>query len=210
MIQKTKREWYKYLIYASLIFLAYSLYKAEYLKVPTVFSTLPFLMSFILMFAGFIFGAFAQQKLLSISGLHISGCHALAMVGLNIFGKYIPGKIWIATGKAAYISQHYNYPISALSLIFIQAQMITLWCGLALGIIGLLINGKLHLLGLSGLILLTGFTMFISSGFWQKKIENMIRRLFNKQVALPSLSLKGFCSLMPWFLMPLTALRRAR
>jgi len=154
------------------------------------------------MFAGFIFGAFAQQRLLSAFGFQISCFHSLAMVGLNIFGKYIPGKMWLVMGKAVYLSQHYDSSISSLSLLIIQAQIVTLWSGLALGIAGLLINGELHLLGLTGLVFLTGFTAFIVSGFWHKKIETMVNKLFKKQISLPSLSLKEFFYLVPLFLVP--------
>lgn len=197
---KMKYGWHKYIIYISLIFLAYSLYKADYLKVPNVICPVPLLASFMFMFTGFIISAISQQRLLSVSGLQISSSHSLAMEGLNIFGKYIPGKMWIAMGKAAYISQHYNYSISVLSLLFIQAQIVILWYGLALGITGLLVNGELHLLGVTGLILLTVFTISIFSEFWQKKIENMTNKLFNKQISLPSLSVRDFFYVMPWFL----------
>jgi uncharacterized membrane protein YbhN (UPF0104 family) len=201
-MHKMKREWHKYIIYVSLIFLGYGLYRAEYLKIPTVFSPWPLLSSFLLMFAGFVFGAFAQQRLLSVSGFYISGSHSLAMMGLNIFGKYIPGKMWLVMGKAVYLSQHYKYSISSLSLLFVQAQIVTLWSGLALGIAGLLINGGYHLLSLTGLLLLGCFTVFVLSGFWHKKIEHVINRLFKKQIDLPSLSIKEFIFIMPWFLVP--------
>jgi glycosyltransferase 2 family protein len=195
-----KHGWHKHIIYISLIFLACSLYKAEYLKVPTVFYPLPLLSSFVLMFTGFIISAISQQRLLSVSGLQISVSHSLPMEGLNIFGKYIPGKMWVVMGKAFYISQHYNYSIPELSLLFIQAQIVTMWYGLALGVAGLLVNGEFHLLGLTGLILLMAFTIFIFPCFWHKKIENIINKLFKKQIRLPSLSIRDFFYLMPWFL----------
>ena len=45
------RYWYKYLVYISLIFLAITLYKANFLKIPQVFSVPSFIISFILLFA---------------------------------------------------------------------------------------------------------------------------------------------------------------
>jgi uncharacterized membrane protein YbhN (UPF0104 family) len=52
----------------------------------------------------------------------------------------------------------------------------------------------------TALILLTVFTIFIFSGFWQKKIEDMTTKLFKKQITLPYFSSREFLYLMPWFL----------
>ena len=132
-----KRDWHKLLIYISLGFLVFALIKADYLKVPTIYSDLTLVFSFFFLLLGFFASAFAQQQFLSESGCPISIYHSLAMLGLNMFGKYNPGKMWITLGKAAYVAARSNYKLVDLSVLFVQAQVIAIWCGLFLGIFGL-------------------------------------------------------------------------
>ena len=195
-----KRGWHNYLIYISLGFLVFTLIKADYLKIPTIYSDMGLILSFFFLFLGFIAKAIAQQQFLSKSGCFISIYHSLSMLGLNMFGKYIPGKMWMALGKAAYVAAKSNYKFVDLSVLFVQAQVISIWCGLILGILGLLINNALDYLSWIGLATLTGLTLILFSQSVNNAAEKLIHKLSKKHINIPKLTARTTVKVLPWFL----------
>ena len=123
-----------------------------------------------------MFNTLAQQRLLEKHSFHIGIRQALAMEGLNIFSKYIPGKVWMIMGKAMYLANKNEYPAGELSLLFLHVHIVALWCGLLLGICGLWINDALHLLSWIGLGILGLFTLMLLS----KTVYNAVLGLMNK------------------------------
>lgn len=195
-----KRVWYKYLIYISLVFLVIALIKADYLKVPVIYSKYDLLFSFLLLFMGFFANAVAQQQLLAKSGYPISIYHSISMVGLTIFGKYIPGKMWMVLGKAAYIADRSNYQLVTLSVLFVRAQFIAIWCGLILGSIGLIINNAFDSLSWIGLATLMGLTLILFSQTINNAVEKLINRLKKSKITLTKLDILTTLKVLPWFL----------
>jgi glycosyltransferase 2 family protein len=194
-----KRGWSKYIVFLSLIFLVVILYKANYLKIPHIYSPILLLISFLFLFSGFIINAISQKKLLINSKFMIRTQHALAMVGLNVFGKYIPGKMWMVMGKAAYLSENLNFSVTSMSILFLNAQIIGLWCGLVLGIIGLFVNNALHLLSWAGFLILTFITIILFSKTVHDPVTKFINKIFRKNFTIPLLSIRDSFFLLPWF-----------
>ena len=109
---------YKYLIYLSLFFLIFFLAKHDLLEVPDIYFPSLLIVSLIFLFTGFIASSIAWQKALKQSDIKASIQEGIAGMGLSIFGKYIPGKIWILLGRAAYTSEKNNYPLSMTDIGF--------------------------------------------------------------------------------------------
>lgn len=195
-----KTGWHKYFFYLSLIFIAVALYKTHGLEIPRIRSPLLMICSIICLFVGFIVNAVSQQRLLEKSNFHISFRQAVSMTGLNIFGKYIPGKVWMVLGKAMYLAEKKKYPITELSLLFLQAQIIGLWCGLVLGICGLWVNDALHFLSWVGLLILGIFTVVLFSNYAQNTALGIVNKLLKKNYSLPVVNITKTISLIPWFL----------
>lgn len=195
-----KRGWHKYLIYISLAFLVYTLVKADYLKIPKIYSGTGLSFSLLFLFVGFIANVIAQQHLLSKSGFVINFSESIAMIGLNMFGKYIPGKMWMALGKAAYLAAKRNYTLVDLSMLFVRAQVIAIWCGLILGIIGLFMNHALYYLSWIGLAALTGLTVILFSQSANKGAEKFINKLSKNPVNLPKFTISATFKVLPWFI----------
>lgn len=195
-----KTGWHKYIIYFSLIFIAAALYKTHGFEIPRIHSPLLMFFSIVSLFSGFVVNAVSQQRLLEKSNFHISISQSIAMTGLNIFGKYIPGKVWMVLGKAIYIAEKKKYPITELSVLFLQAQIIGLWCGLVLGICGLWVNDALHFLSWVGLLILGLFTVVLFSNWAQNTALAAINKLFKKSYSLPVIDITKTISLIPWFL----------
>lgn len=193
------KSWYKYLVYISLVFLAIALYNANFLKVPQIFSVSFLITSFIFLFAGFITNAISWKQVLRESNYHVDLSACIAGVGLSIFGKYIPGKIWMVMGRAAYITERNHHSIGTLSAISLNAQFIALWIGLIIGVIALFLLGGLHLWGWLILFLWVGLTVVIFSKLAHAKAERAIRFFLRKDITLPRLTVKSTLLVMPWF-----------
>jgi uncharacterized membrane protein YbhN (UPF0104 family) len=190
--------WHKYFIYLSLLFLTVGLYNANYLKVPQIFSLPVLIASFIFLFAGFITNTISWKQILKKSNFPVALSECLAGVGLSIFGKYIPGKIWMIVGRAAYITEKNHLPLGTLSAISLNAQFIALWLGLIFGLIGLFLLSGPYLWGWLTLCLWLGLTAVIFSKIAHNGVERLIRVLLRKDIKLPNLTIKSTLSVMPW------------
>lgn len=190
---------YKYLVYLSFVFLIVALHNADYLRVPQIFSAPILLVSFIFLFAGFIINSVYWKEILQKTNCRVSLSECVAGIGLSIFGKYIPGKIWTIVGPAAYVAKKSQYSLGKLSAISLCAQFITLWIGLIFGSIGLFLLGGLRIWGWLILFLWLGLTVVIFSKLVHGSAERLIRTVLRKDIQLPRLTIKSTLSLMPWF-----------
>ncbi len=194
------KSWFKFLLYVSLVFLAIALYNADYLKIPRIFSVFALTLSFVFLFAGFIFNAISWNQVLRVSKYPIRLGECVAGFGLSIFGKYIPGKIWMIVGRAAYITEENRYPLGTLSAISLHTQLIAIWFGLIYGLSGLYMLGGSYLWSWLLLALWLVLTVVIFSNFVHAKAEQGIRLILRKDITLPKLTVKSTFSVMPAFI----------
>jgi uncharacterized membrane protein YbhN (UPF0104 family) len=192
------RNRYKYFIYISILFLIFTLYKANYLKIPHILSFSALIISFLFLFGGFISQAFCWKKILETSDYHISFGECLAGHGLTIFGKYIPGKIWAIIGRAAYVSEKDHLPLGTLSALSINEQFISIWVGLIFGIVGLFLLHGFRLWGWVSFLLWVGLTIVIFSKPLYKAVEYFIKFLLKKNIELPIITMRSLLSIIPW------------
>jgi uncharacterized membrane protein YbhN (UPF0104 family) len=194
-----KTSWYKYLIYASLIFLAIALYRADYLKPPNVFHHSALVISFLFLFAGFVGTAVAWQKVLQSADFYMGWSECMAGVGLSIFGKYIPGKLWVVIGRAAYASEMRPGTFGRLSALSLNAQVISIWIGLVLGAPGLFVAGQPNLFGWIVLTLLSLIALFLFSPLAHRTSQRLLRVLLRKDMQIPILSARQVVPVLPWY-----------
>ena len=74
------------------------------------------------------FCGFYQHRRFVEADLERSDCRVdfnacVAGVGLSTFGKYIPGKIWMVVGKAAYLAKKNEYSLGRLSIISLSVPV---------------------------------------------------------------------------------------
>jgi len=190
---------HKYIVYVSLIFVTVALYKANYLHIPQIIS-FPFLCSSIfLLCLGFIGSAISWFSILKLSQVPAPFFSCLASIGLSIFGKYIPGKIWIIMGRATYISENYGYPIVKLARLSLYTQLIALWSGLTLGVIGIFYLNANHILSWFALFLWTFLSLTLFSNMTQRAIKATLKVLFKKKIVLYSPNYQLIFKVLPWF-----------
>ena len=193
------KSFHKYFILLSIVFLVIALYKADFLTVPEIHSKSDIALSFFFLFLGFAADSFSWYMILKHSTYDVRFRVCLAGTGLSIFGKYIPGKIWMIVGRASYAAEHSPYQISKLSLVSLNAQFITLWIGLVLGGAGLFIfNGFGFCSG--GVLFLWGvLTVIIFSRIVHNTAEKLVRVILRRRVTFPALRFVSTVSVMPWF-----------
>ena len=194
-----KKKWHFYIIYISLIFLLFALHKKKYLVIPAIYSGYNFALSFVFLFLGFILSAVSQQRFLVKAGYPISTPQSISMVGLNIFTKYIPGKIMTVMGKAIHLSELKGISVLQASVLFLQIQFVTLWCGLVLAIIGMFfidIGFHLSWIGLIGFVL---FSIVIFSGYVCDKFKMISRKVTNRDITICSLPMIIITRSIHWF-----------
>ncbi|MDD2198419.1 MAG: lysylphosphatidylglycerol synthase transmembrane domain-containing protein [Bacteroidales bacterium] len=194
------KKWFKYFVYISLVFLILALIKADYLKIPLIHNYSLIALSIICVFLGFFMDAFAWQMTLKAYGYKkVNTQQALASMGLSIFGKYIPGKIWLIMGRSAYIAKKHNISEKDTASISLNAQFISLWMGLLLGAIGFLFIGTKALWAELSLLLWIALSLILFSRMFHNLTSFLIKKIFRKEVSIPSLSIKNVIKVLPWF-----------
>lgn len=189
-------------IYISLIFLVYALYKADYLVVPKIYNYFYLFIAIILCFVGFIFDAYAWKKALNSYKYKASYNDAVSGMGLSIFGKYIPGKIWVIAGRAAYISNKYDYSFKSISAISFNAQFIVLWTGLLVGAIGIISFGNINYWGELVLLLWFGLSLVIFVKWFQDILVKSLSFTFGRKIDLPQISASKKLFIIPYYFLP--------
>lgn len=186
-------------MYASLLFLLIALYEADYLVLPRVVRLGSFTLSLALVVLGFLANAFSWRRVLGQFGHDVPYAQALASTGLSVFGKYIPGKIWAIIGRAGYIAKWRSLALAEVSTASVNAQLITLWLGLAFGAIGLYGVGGLESWGVlvAGCWLVLSLVLFCSAP--HRIAERIASRMLRREIRLPTLGVASTVSLIPWF-----------
>jgi len=192
------RSLFKWFVYASLIFLVYYIVRQGVLEVPRIHSYAILLASFPILMTGCWGGVIAWHRLLSKSGLPCSRTECLAAMGLSIFGKYVPGKLWVILGRATYVSQKRRFPLSAVSAASLNDQFIALWAGLLLGTIGLLWVGGLRVYGWLTLLSWVGISLLVFSHWFHRIAEELLKVVLRRAIDIPAMSLRSTLQLLPW------------
>jgi len=196
-----KKSFFKWFIYISILFLIIILIKANYLKKPNIYSHFYIFCSFIFLFLGFISDGISWRQILKEAKYEITIQNGIISLGLSIFGKYIPGKIWLILGRAEYISANYNLPRKDISSLSLNAQFISLWTGLILGAIGVITINELGVYGISMLGLLTILTLIIFTSLLHQLAEKILKKIFRRNINIPRIKFKKVFKVLPWFML---------
>lgn len=196
----TKRKLINFFIYISLFFLLITLYKNAYFKIPQIYSGFELIISILFLFGAFVLIPIIWKKILQFHHVRISLSQSISACGLSIFGKYIPGKIWIILGQSAYVSNLHSNSLQRLSVISIENMMLNVWTGLIFGAIGLFYIGGLNIWGWITLSLWIVLSIALFTPLFHKLTEQMLKALLKKPFNLPSLSFKSILKLLPIYI----------
>lgn len=193
------KHWFRYLLYASLLFLAVALYKANYLVLPRIYSPAALAGSIALLFLGLLCDPISWKAILDESRHPAGFRECFAAVGLSMFAKYIPGKIWAIVGRAGYVAEKRSHSLGALTSITVTWQFILLWVGLVFGACGLMLLGKILLWGWPILFLWLGLTTVIFSDAAQSLARRAHKKVLGREITIPRLSIRSTVAALPWF-----------
>ncbi len=196
------KKYFLIFFYISLIFLVISLYKANYLEVPSILNYKLLFFSLVTLFGGFCFSTYTWYKTIHCFGYRkVSLKETLLSTGLTIFGKYIPGKVWMILGRAAYISSVYQYiPLKTISEISLNSQIMTLWVGFSLGSIALfyspIFTGYVPLLFVAWFF----FSVLLFSRFPQFFSKILYKRVLKNETNIPLFSFITMRKAVVWYI----------
>ena len=121
------------LTYLSVAAVLMMLWRSGLLRPLAVRDWLSASISIVLLFAGFLATAQAWRAALAGSVSEVRFADAVASTGLSVFGKYLPGKIWLIAGMAGYISRWYGVALKQCTAAASRLQVVSLLVGFAIG-----------------------------------------------------------------------------
>ena len=187
-----KYQWlFRILLYVSLLFLIYYLVKFDYLSLAKIqIRWFWLIISAIFLWAGFFFSTISWKMALKFHGVKISTELAVVSHGLSIFAKYIPGKLWVILGRAAYVGSREQLKVSELSFISLKEQLLYILLGLIISFFPALIYFNhdywvyIILLTIFGLSLLLFVKPLHDFG------EKILKKILRKDISLPVITFK--------------------
>ena len=196
------RKYFNYFIYISLVFLLVALYRADYLVVPKIGNIPLFILSVFILLAGFLSDAWGWQTALRKIKVRVKFADAVASFGLSVFGKYIPGKVWIIAGRAAYISKRYKNvsETEVLSVSFIT-QFVSLWVGLIYGAVALWVMDNVWIYIISAGIIWLGLTLTVFTKYPHQIVAGLYKRILKKDFKVPYIPFKDAIAIVPVYIL---------
>jgi uncharacterized membrane protein YbhN (UPF0104 family) len=150
--------------------------------------------------SGFFFESWGWQTALKKIDARVSYKDAIVSSGLSIFGKYIPGKVWIIAGRAAYIAKRYESvkEKDILSVSFI-AQFVSLWVGLLFGSVALFVMEQMWIYILIVGLLWVGLTLVVFTKYPHNIMVYLYSLIFKKELKLPYIPFKDAVGIIPMY-----------
>mgnify|MGYP006285722161 FL=1 len=195
------KTWFKYLFYASLVFLVIALVRADYLVIPVIRDYLSLGISLVLLPAGFLLSGISWAMVVRQGGYTIRLREGIESTGLAIFGKYIPGKLWVIMGRSEYLAGRHGWSRKNMATLSFDAQFLALWVALLLGTAGMIAIGGVNVYGLSVLILFLLLSGVIFTPLFHRVAEFFLGKLLRRPVTIPKLPLAKVWKPAAWYLL---------
>lgn len=197
-----KINWHKIVLYISLLFLLLALYRANYLTIPTFNSYSKLILSFILLFLGFVLSSNNWKDILEHSfNKKIQYKDAIVSNGLSIFTKYIPGKVMVILGRALFISNKYNISLKTTSLASLQTQVLMLWLGFLISFFLFFYIDLNIAYKLSAIVFLLMFSLFLFYDRVNKLISKLVFKISKKEINIPVIGFNKLFKILPSFIL---------
>lgn len=137
-----------------------------------------FIFAVVVGLVGFCFQAVNWSLLLHSVSSGVPFKESFQSVALTIFAKYIPGKIWMVLGRAAYIAQKYPISLGRLSRLSLLGQVLAIVLGVVLSLV-LLKEHKIlsPFLSIELLWVIVGISLVlvVCLGLWLRKYAVLIQ-----------------------------------
>jgi uncharacterized membrane protein YbhN (UPF0104 family) len=190
-----------YIVYLSLIFLFIYLYKKDIFVIPHNLDHRYVLFSIILLFLGEIFHGMQFWIILKRYGYFISVIDSIRAYGLNIFSRYVPGKVWVFVGPVTYIKGKYGYPLDSLLTVSLSSQFIGLWIVLTLSMVVLFLSKLSFIIKLLCIIAWIALTLIVFTRYFHNLVQWLFLKVAKKTINIPQISIKKYISIFPVYIL---------
>jgi glycosyltransferase 2 family protein len=177
----------KVLVYLSVTFLLIFLVATDSFQVPQIERPSLAILSLAFLFAAFAAEVFPWARLLNVAGQPIARQCVFASIGLPVFGKYMPGKIWAIVGRAEFVATRLAVPLKDISILALDAQVILIWCGLTVGLATAVLLRIAPTLLVGALLAWSLVTGILFSGAVRRSARFLFRRFLRVEINLPAL-----------------------
>lgn len=124
-------------ILVSLVFVVRYLISNDLLGLPDQINWYWLLASLALLILGFLADCISWRIILKNNKIVISWKDSILSLGMSVFGKYIPGKIWLITGISSKVASITGESVIKISMLATVVQVLTILMGFVVGAIGL-------------------------------------------------------------------------
>ncbi len=188
------------LLYASIVFIVYYLYKFDFLifkeiNIHIFLATT----SVLLLWLGFFVSTLSWRKALKVHGLQISVPQAVYSHGISVFAKYIPGKIWVILGRASIVSEN-GFSLSFTSTISLKEQLVYLFLGLLISLMVLPFVPVHILFTLMVFFTAVGLYLLLFVESIHRYILSALFKLVKKKFEVPFITVKDAIPFAKWIL----------
>lgn len=188
-----KKNLFKILLYLSLGFFIYFLYRLDYLVLGQVkMDPWYLILSLGLLFIGFVFSAISWWFILKKHDINISPAKAISSHGIYVFAKYIPGKLWVIVGRAGLVQGFTGNPLRELSFISLKEQFTYTLLGLMLSVIPVFLLFGPGIYSLIIVLTLLGLALMLFSPAVHRMGLWLMEKLFRKTMEIPIISFSDF------------------
>lgn len=192
----TRKLFFNILIYISIAFLIYYLYKYNYIDIKGLsFDPVFLVLSVVFLWGGFFASTFGWKRILNAHGIPSRVRDSVVSHGLSVFAKYIPGKVWVILGRASKISIS-GFSLKTTSFASLKEQLIYLWLGLLQALLYLVVSESQVELLLLVVLLIIGLTLFNFSGWFRRIISFFYKKIFKKELEIPVVKTKEVLSVI--------------
>lgn len=190
----------KWFVYASVLFLGVALMRGELLVVPTVHSPGALWAATGLLCAAFLMESAPWRRMLRDAGIDASWGDSLGSIGISVFGKYMPGKLWAIVGRSAFIAARCGAAEKDATMVAVNAQVISLWTGLLLGALALLVLEPTAHMGWAALGLWLAMSLLLFTDGSRRIAVWAASRALGMTITLPRMSPRQVLVPGSWYL----------
>jgi hypothetical protein len=184
MVNKLK-IYFRILLYLSILFVVYYLYKFDFLSLSELKIDIPFtLLSVLMLWIGFYLSTNSWRVSLNAHGFNISSKEAIYSHGISVFAKYMPGKIWVILGRASIISEK-GLPLMQLATISLREQLLYLLLGLIISLVALPFLSVSIWFSILVILGVFALGLFLFSQWVHEKVTYLFLKLFKKELNIP-------------------------
>jgi uncharacterized membrane protein YbhN (UPF0104 family) len=147
------------------------------------------LLAVLLLWIGFYLSTNSWKVSLKVHGYKISNKEAIYSHGISVFGKYLPGKIWVILGRASIISEK-GLPLMQLATVSLREQLLYLLLGLVISLVALPFLSVSIWFSIIVVIGVIALGLFLFSQLVHNWVLTLFGKLFKKELNIPFIPMK--------------------